>query len=688
MKEFFMNKSLGVNQLKNQTSIYLKSHADQKIHWWPWGPEALMHAKENNLPIFLSIGYSSCHWCHEMSRVTFKNDDIANFLNEHFVSIKVDREEFPDIDSYFQEGAKLFLKNGGWPLSVFMLNDLRPFYIGTYFPPYSEKNQSPGFLELIKELSRAYREDADSIKANAEKVFQAINQGPIVAERVQFEGHFPSPHAILEATKEFHDLENGGFKSAPKFPQFSFYEWAIEQMLEGMIQKEHGEFIIKTIEKMLCGGLYDHARGGMHRYSTDEKWLVPHFEKMLYDQAGLLKLLTKTSLLYPAPLIYDAIIDTLDYLEQEMLSEDGYFFSAQDSVSEGVEGLYHTFTYEEFEDAINQYDNENEELSKELEEIKKWFNISKEGNFQNKLNIINLDYDQRESLYREDKWNTIRKTKKAILIERARRLPPVTDTKGIASWNFMLLSALTDVIQYNQIDFIKRKASQLLANILEKNISTFLIIENDKMRLRHVTGHEHTHPYLEDFVTFSETQLRMYEISANPIFKQNFKDTLEFITKEFLEEDKLLTRAKFATNFEQYPNHEYTVFDNSFKSVVATYLLMMKKAALLFKDLDYLEEVSKLEDRMGQIVLRYNPIGAGEALRVLTYPNEAYKVLEVPATWAQNEEFMKLTSYFLSRFVISYTDETDIWQICNLKSCELKGIGIEEFKKLLLPKES
>ncbi len=683
-----MNKSLGVNQLKNQTSIYLKSHADQKIHWWPWGPEALMHAKENNLPIFLSIGYSSCHWCHEMSRVTFKNDDIANFLNEHFVSIKVDREEFPDIDSYFQEGAKLFLKNGGWPLSVFMLNDLRPFYIGTYFPPYSEKNQSPGFLELIKELSRAYREDADSIKANAEKVFQAINQGPIVAERVQFEGHFPSPHAILEATKEFHDLENGGFKSAPKFPQFSFYEWAIEQMLEGMIQKEHGEFIIKTIEKMLCGGLYDHARGGMHRYSTDEKWLVPHFEKMLYDQAGLLKLLTKTSLLYPAPLIYDAIIDTLDYLEQEMLSEDGYFFSAQDSVSEGVEGLYHTFTYEEFEDAINQYDNENEELSKELEEIKKWFNISKEGNFQNKLNIINLDYDQRESLYREDKWNTIRKTKKAILIERARRLPPVTDTKGIASWNFMLLSALTDVIQYNQIDFIKRKASQLLANILEKNISTFLIIENDKMRLRHVTGHEHTHPYLEDFVTFSETQLRMYEISANPIFKQNFKDTLEFITKEFLEEDKLLTRAKFATNFEQYPNHEYTVFDNSFKSVVATYLLMMKKAALLFKDLDYLEEVSKLEDRMGQIVLRYNPIGAGEALRVLTYPNEAYKVLEVPATWAQNEEFMKLTSYFLSRFVISYTDETDIWQICNLKSCELKGIGIEEFKKLLLPKES
>jgi hypothetical protein len=180
----------------------------------------------------------------------------------------------------------------------------------------------------------------------------------------------------------------------------------------------------------------------------------------------------------------------------------------------------------------------------------------------------------------------------------------------------------------------------------------------------------------------------MYEISANPIFKQNFKDTLEFITKEFLEEDKLLTRAKFATNFEQYPNHEYSVFDNSFKSVVPTYLLMMKKAALLFKDNDYLEEVSKLEDRMAQIVLRFNPIGAGEALRVLTYPNEAFKVLEVPSSWAQSDEFMKLTSYFLSRFVISYSDETDIWQICNLNSCELKGVGIEEFKKLLLPKES
>jgi len=518
-----MNDSTGYNRLKNENSLYLKQHADNPIHWYPWGPEAILKAKEQNKPIFLSIGYSSCHWCHVMAHETFNNDLAAEVINQNYIAIKVDREEHPDIDSYYQQAAQMFGKNGGWPLSVFLLPDLRPFFVGTYFPLNSAENVGPGFIDISRELARAFKEDQNQVLENAEKVFSHIISSPNISERVKFEGHFPSPIAIMQATKELRDEKNGGFGAAPKFPQFSFYEWALEQMLEGMIPKEHGEFIIKSLENMIFGGIYDHARGGIHRYSTDDQWLVPHFEKMLYDQAGFLKVLTKLSLIYPAPAVYDSIIQTLEYLESEMQSEAGYFFSAQDADSEGMEGIYFTFTEAEFEDALNKADQEDEKLSINMDKIKKWMNIKTNGNFEHGLNIITLNPDLKDEIYQQENWDLIRKARKALLAERSNRLPPATDNKGIASWNFMMISALADVIQYNQIEFIKRKASALLNTILEKNYSAFLVNSDQGMRLRHVTTLPSSHPYLEDFVTFAESHLRMYEISANPIFKQNLK---------------------------------------------------------------------------------------------------------------------------------------------------------------------
>jgi len=680
-----MNDSTGYNRLKNENSLYLKQHADNPIHWYPWGPEAILKAKEQNKPIFLSIGYSSCHWCHVMAHETFNNDLAAEVINQNYIAIKVDREEHPDIDSYYQQAAQMFGKNGGWPLSVFLLPDLRPFFVGTYFPLNSAENVGPGFIDISRELARAFKEDQNQVLENAEKVFSHIISSPNISERVKFEGHFPSPIAIMQATKELRDEKNGGFGAAPKFPQFSFYEWALEQMLEGMIPKEHGEFIIKSLENMIFGGIYDHARGGIHRYSTDDQWLVPHFEKMLYDQAGFLKVLTKLSLIYPAPAVYDSIIQTLEYLESEMQSEAGYFFSAQDADSEGMEGIYFTFTEAEFEDALNKADQEDEKLSINMDKIKKWMNIKTNGNFEHGLNIITLNPDLKDEIYQQENWDLIRKARKALLAERSNRLPPATDNKGIASWNFMMISALADVIQYNQIEFIKRKASALLNTILEKNYSAFLVNSDQGMRLRHVTTLPSSHPYLEDFVTFAESHLRMYEISANPIFKQNFKDTMDFITKEFLDNDKLLTRAKFANDYELYPNVEYTLFDNSFKSMVASYILLMKRAHILFADQDYLDDIKNLEDKLAQVTLKFNPLGAGEALRALTYPIEAYRVIKAPKSWIQDEKFLKFMPFFLHRFVIDYTDESSEWQICNFRACELKGLGIDEFISALTP---
>ena len=684
------NNQLDFNRLGKENSQYLKQHKLNPVNWWAWGPEAILKAKSENKPIFISVGYSSCHWCHVMSHESFDDTEVAKVLNENFISIKVDKEEFPDIDNYYQKAAQLFVKTGGWPLSAFLLPDLRPFFAGTYFPKKSSDKQI-GFLDLITELSRAYREDYEQVLKNAEQVTHSIQNWNNNKEKIQFEGHFPNANAIMDAVKNFQDTTNGGFGTPPKFPNFSFLEWAIEQMLEGMISKENGEFIIKTSERILMGGINDHARGGIHRYSADEKWLVPHFEKMLYDQAGFIKFLTKLSLIYPVPLVYDSLINTISYLDDEMLliNEDSkvnsYFFAAQDADSEGVEGLYFTFTYSEFEDMLNKHDNDDELLEKNKEKILKWFQVTDIGNFENNLNLISLNPEFKSDYLVQESWDIIRIVRKAILNERKDRIPPQTDSKGIASWNFLVISALVDVLQYCQIGVIKKMASNLINKSIDGIFQTFITQETNGMKLRHTTTNETSLPYLEDFVFFAEAQLRLYEISGNENFKNNFKETLNFIQKEFISNDIMLTRANFANNFELYPNQDYSFFDNSFKSAVSTFINISRRACVLFADKDFLLPLTDLVENVTHTTLKINPINSGEALRGLIYPDEAYRVIKVPKTWVQDERFINILPYFLSRFVIDYTSELNVWQICNINSCELKGEGIEEFVQVLTP---
>lgn len=684
-----MTNSLNFNRLKDEKSLYLKQHQNNPIDWYPYGTEALEKAKKENKPIFLSVGYSSCHWCHVMAHESFSDQGVAEFLNQHFICMKVDREEHPDIDNYYQKAAQLFGNGGGWPLSAFLLPDMRPFFVGTYFPLIS-KNNSANFPDLIRELKRAYDHEKEQVENNATQVTESIKKGSLPEGKVNFEGHFPPPNGILEAVKDYRDLTWGGYGAAPKFPTFAYYEWALEQMLEGMVTKEHGEFIINTCEKMLMGAINDHARGGIHRYSTDEKWLVPHFEKMLYDQAGFLKMLTKLSLVYPTPLVFDTIINTLDYLDNEMLSDDKegkrHFFSAQDADSEGVEGLFFTFSMQEFEDALNNHDDEQESLGKNAEKIKQWFQVTNDGNFEHNLNVISLNPELKNDFYQQENWDLVRKVRRAILNERKDRMPPVTDNKGVASWNFHMLTALVDVVQYTQVDIIRKMASTLLNQVIEGIHKTFLTADPGGMKMKHVTTQDFQAPLLEDFVAFAETQLRLYEISANDIFKQNFKDALAFISKEFLAEDKLMTRAKSADSAHLYPNQEYNYFDGSFKSPVSTYVMLMRRAAVLFGDHTYLQTISGLIENLTQAVLKVNPISGGEALRALTYPDQVYRTMKLPRSWIQKEEFLKFVPYFLTRFVLDYRDSADeIFEICNLSACEMQGKGIEEFLKILTP---
>jgi uncharacterized protein YyaL (SSP411 family) len=683
-----MNEVTSFNRLGSEESLYLKQHKDNPVHWWPWGEEALLKAKEENKPIFLSVGYSSCHWCHVMAHESFEDQATADILNQNFICIKVDREELPDVDAYYQQACQLFIRTGGWPLSAFLLPDTRPYFVGTYYPKV-KRGQGASFTELASELKRAFDEERDKVEENASNVTQAIMEGIPLGDKIEYPNHFPHPMAILDALKEFQDNENGGYGEAPKFPQFAYYEWAVEQMLEGMIDKEHGQHIVDTIERMLLGGMMDHARGGIHRYSVDAKFMVPHFEKMLYDQAGLLKLLAKTTLLYPSPLLFDGLLNTLEYLKLEMQNEEGMFFSAQDADSEGHEGLYFTYTGEEFEGLINRISDENDDLTGKMDQIKSWFNIGDEPNFENDLNVISLNPEKKEEIFSTESWDIIRRVRKGILEDRKLRVPPPTDNKGVASWNFMLLSALIDVMQYCPLDVAKHMASELFNKGIEGLYKTFLVQkEGEGASLRHCSTRAQSLPYFEDYAMFADAQIRLYEITSNPTFKENLSDTLAFIFNQFIRDGKVYTRSLNAEDAALYPNQEVMPFDNSFRSPLSTLIGVVRRARVLFMDPEIGGEIDSIMETAKQYGLK-NPLSGGELLRAVSYPDQAYRALKVPAKWLDQSDFVGFISYFLPRFVLDYhNDEKETWEVCNLQQCELKGEGLKEFISSLKPPQA
>ncbi len=677
-----MEKPHNSNKLVNQESLYLKQHSHQNIFWFPWGDEALEAAKQQDLPIFLSIGYSSCHWCHVMSHESFDNPQVAEILNDKFISIKVDREEYPDIDQYYQKLSQFITGRGGWPLSFFLTPDLEPIFCGTYFP-LAPNGDFPGFPGLLESVSNQYLKHKDKIKGQSQQFKDFVTADPkLDAEKeIKFEGHFPSAHAILNALDPFKDEENGGYGEAPRFPSFAFMEWAVEQILEGVVPKEAAEHIIKSVEAMACGGIYDQARGGIHRYSTDKKWLVPHFEKMLYDQSGFLRLLIKTSILYPSPVMFDSIIMTMEYLETEMLSENNYFFSAQDADSEGVEGLYFCFTEEEFEDALAQND---EDLLDHSENLKRWFGITKDGNFENQLNVLSLNRNLLNEYLEPEKWELIRRTKQALFKARSQRIPPATDTKGLASWNFMMISALCDLVQYSKIQIIQKNASELLNTCLDGIHKAFLKQEGEQFRIKHATTLEKQVTYFEDFVTFTHAHSRLYEITGKEKFKKNVLQSLDHLLKTFFDGNFFKTRSLNDTNT-VFENIHYPLFDQSFRSAAGTLIGLIRTWSLVKPELQNHKGFKEMVGITKQLVLQ-NPVAFGECLRTLIYPDEALKKIDVPRTWIKDEGFLKMRTFFSSRFLLHYNDN-DEWQICGFDACEAQGEDFETFETFLNPKE-
>jgi uncharacterized protein YyaL (SSP411 family) len=422
--------------LAQESSPYLLQHAHNPVDWYPWSDEAFERALSEDKPVFLSIGYSSCHWCHVMAHESFENAETAAYLNQNFISIKVDREERPDVDHIYMLAVQAMAGNGGWPLSVFLTPDRKPFSGGTYFPP-EDRYGAPAFPKVLKAIYQAYhdrRPDLVEIGQNIEKLIQPLPDPASIT--------LPASEDILKSAyanllPDFDGI-HGGFGAAPKFPHPMTLEFLLRYYLR-YHEPAALEMVEFTLQKMAAGGIYDQIGGGFHRYSTDNEWLVPHFEKMLYDNA-LLSRIYLQAYQVTRNIDYSVIVEeTLDYILREMQSAAGGFYSTQDADSEGKEGKYYLWMAEEIQKVLP------------LEQAKSTlihFGVSVEGNFEG-LNIL---HKTSERAFPGD----LQKVKKILLAERQKRIKPGRDEKILASWNGLMLTALAEAaVVLKRDDYLK-----------------------------------------------------------------------------------------------------------------------------------------------------------------------------------------------------------------------------------------
>jgi uncharacterized protein YyaL (SSP411 family) len=422
------------NRLGRETSPYLLQHRDNPVHWWAWGPEALAEAKRTGKPILLSVGYAACHWCHVMAHESFEDDETAAVMNDLFVNIKVDREERPDVDAIYMAALHELGEQGGWPLTMFLTSDAEPFWGGTYFPKDARYGR-PAFVNVLKEIARVYRDEQGKVRQNADALRDRLTP--------KFDGGadagadaIPGDAALADLTRrllQLVDPTNGGIRGAPKFPQTLFFNFlwraGLRYGLPNPIQA-----VELTLTHIAQGGIYDHLGGGFARYSVDERWLVPHFEKMLYDNALLLELMTEVWRETKSPLLAMRVRETVDWLLREMVTEEGGFASSLDADSEGEEGKFYVWSFAEIEEVLGP-----DTSVQDARLFAEVYDVTAEGNFEgrNILNRIN-------TLELRDEGTEARLTlmREKLLARRAHRIRPGFDDKVLADWNGLAIAAL------------------------------------------------------------------------------------------------------------------------------------------------------------------------------------------------------------------------------------------------------
>ncbi len=490
------------NRLATETSPYLLQHAHNPVDWYPWGEEAFAKARAADKPILLSVGYSACHWCHVMAHESFENTHIAALMNTLFINIKVDREERPDVDEIYMHAVQMLTGRGGWPMTVFLTPEGKPFYGGTYFPP-EDRHNIPAFPRVLTGIARAYREKPTEVTQSTEEILSRLAQLARREPTTQ-----PFDESVVERAvaglAQHYDETYGGIGRAPKFPNTSVFALFL-RYAHATGQQRYLDMATRTLRKMAQGGIYDHLGGGFHRYSVDERWLVPHFEKMLYDNALLVRLYLEGYQASGDPFFRQVVEETLAYVEREMVSPEGGFYSTQDADSEGVEGKFFVWGQDEVMRTLGE----------EAGEIFcRYYDVTGSGNFEGK-NILHptLDVDQLARLFRreaDDVKQVIGRAKDRLFAVREQRVRPGRDEKILTSWNGLMISAFAEAYKVLGTPGYLEVARRGI-----RFIQTALSREGCLLRT-YKDGQAKFNAYLDDYACFSAALLDVSEATFEP----------------------------------------------------------------------------------------------------------------------------------------------------------------------------
>lgn len=593
------NKNREPNRLSLETSPYLLQHALNPVDWYPWGEEAFQKAREENKPIFLSVGYSACHWCHVMEHESFENEQIAQLLNEHYVSIKVDREERPDVDQIYMTAVQLITKRGGWPMSVFMTADGKPFYGGTYWPPTSRMGM-PGFQDILLKLSDYWRNKRDEVEISAEQLSEAIQEMAAPVFQSAELNEETLQRAVLSLVG-IADRKHGGLGGAPKFP----HPMDIRVLLRGWKRfrnQDALEVATQTLSKMLHGGIYDQLGGGFHRYSTDAYWLVPHFEKMLYDNALLVPAYLEAWQETGHDEFRRAVVETLEYVLREMTAPAGGFYSTQDADSEGEEGKFFVWSEQEILNALGSAD---------AAIFAAAYDVSSAGNWEGK-NILNrpeplAQIAERLHLSVEELQRSLAASRQTLLKLRSQRIAPGRDEKILVSWNGMMIAAMSRAaFVLNDRRFLEaaeRAAAFVLANLSDSTGNLLHSFKDGRARFR---------AYLDDYACLIDGLVELFQASGDEIYLRQALELADVLKEKFWD-------AEHGGFFYVADDHETLIArtkdvqDNAVPSGNGMAATALAKLGRLCSRNDFVDLATKTIDSFSSL-LQEHPRASGQAL--------------------------------------------------------------------------
>lgn len=628
------------NRLSLSNSPYLQQHADNPVDWYEWSTIALEKATMENKPLLISIGYAACHWCHVMANESFSDLKIAEYMNKNFVCIKIDREERPDLDQIYMEAAHLVSGHGGWPLNAFAMPNGKPFYAATYFPPDQ-------WLNILQQISFAYNNENDKINKSAESLTEGVTYNPLQLQTdsntftaIELEDYFNNHIKMI-------DFEQGGYAGSPKF----MLPIGLEFFLRYYYHTGNNEAIkavSKTLEAMAKGGIYDQLGGGFSRYSTDSKWLAPHFEKMLYDNAQLVSLYSKAYQVTKNKLFINIIDQTIEFVEREMLDESGGYYASIDADSEHEEGKFYVWSEKEIFEVLDV------EIA---QTIAVYFQITKNGNWEENKNILNYKTDIKEFAEQhnlsEVKFETLLKNAKETLLQhRNKRIRPTTDDKIICSWNALMLSAYINAYKATTnekyLEMAIKNANFIEQNLLTESGQLFRIFKNKKSS---------TSAFLDDYSLTATAFLNLYETTFNLHWLTLSKKILEYVNLHFINKDADM--YYYTSDLaEGLIARKYELSDNVIPASNSIMANLLYKMGLLFENKEYSNIALNMFSKIKKEIKTSGPYYANWALLACNYVFPKYEVSILGKN--ANEKATKMQQEYVPNIVFAGGNEENI----------------------------